>query len=59
MNDPLVEIGVIVAGTLDEFDEAAVGRAIDQFIEFVESRFPDFRWRMTSSRRPESVTSCP
>jgi len=57
MNDPLVEIGVIVAGTLDEVDEAAVGRAIDQFIAFVESRFPDFRWRMIPSRRPESVTS--
>ncbi len=46
-----------MAGTLDEVDEAAVGRAIDQFIEFVESRFADFRWRMTPSRRPGSVTS--
>ncbi|PHQ33336.1 hypothetical protein [Rhodopirellula bahusiensis] len=57
MSDRLVEIGVIVAGSLDEVDEAAVRRALGQFREFVTSRFPDFRWEITSSRRPEAVAS--
>lgn len=57
MNEQLVEIGVIVAGPLDEVDEAAVRLAIDQFGEFVESRFSDFRWHTSLSSRPESAAS--
>ncbi len=56
-DDALVEIGLIVAGPLDLVDEAAIRLAMDQFTEFVESRFPNFRWHIVSSRRPESATS--
>lgn len=57
MNDKLVEIGIIVVGTLDEIDEAAVRQACDEFLVFVESQFPDLSWRLSPSNRPESVMS--
>lgn len=57
VSDRLVEIGVIVTGKLDAVDEAAVRRGLDQFREFLRVRFPDFRWEVKTTRRPEAVAS--
>ncbi|MCO8122657.1 hypothetical protein NHH03_12995 [Stieleria sp. TO1_6] len=56
VDQPLVEIGIIVAGSLDPVDEPAVKQATRQFIEFVQQTFPDFRWHLVESRRPEAIT---
>jgi hypothetical protein len=52
---PLVEIGLITAGTLDRVDRNSVDLAVEQFDAFVRDRFPSFRWKVLQTRRPESV----
>lgn len=57
MDGKLVEIGVILAGSLNKIDESAAQQAIDEFVDFLKSAFPELRWRLIQVRRPESVVS--
>ncbi len=53
----LIEIGIIVAGLLDEVDERATGFAMSSTREFLEKHFPGFEFDLFVVRRPELVNS--
>lgn len=50
----LIEIGVVVAGRLDEVDRAAVARATQQLGEQLGTRLPEFDWQVSVLYRPEA-----
>ena len=53
---PVIEVGWIVAGRLDEVDREAVEQARDATLEFMRERLPEFVWRMPLLLRDELVT---
>jgi hypothetical protein len=53
VNRPLVEIGVIIAGPLDDVDRQAATLAIEQTKEFLARTFSGFRFTLLLNRRPE------
>lgn len=54
---PVIEVGWIVAGRLDNVDRVAVEQARDAVLEFMRQRLPAFDWRMPLLRRDKLVTS--
>jgi len=52
---PLIEIGVVVAGRLDEIDQSATKRASHTVNEFLEERFPEFEFKLYEIHHPEMV----
>jgi hypothetical protein len=52
-HQPLVEIGWLVAGSLDTVDWQASQQARESVLTELESMFPQFRWRMPVARREE------
>ncbi|WP_417734321.1 hypothetical protein [Rosistilla oblonga] len=51
--DGLIEIGVIIAGPLDDVDRQSASWAIEQTRRDLSEMMPEFRFRMLQSRRPE------
>ncbi|QDS92830.1 hypothetical protein FF011L_15790 [Roseimaritima multifibrata] len=52
---PLIEIGIIIAGLLDEVDERATHFATKTSKEYLQEHFPDFDFNLFIVRRPELV----
>ncbi|WP_068137436.1 hypothetical protein [Roseimaritima ulvae] len=52
---PLIEIGIIVAGVLDDVDERATSMATKTAKAFLQECFPEFRFELFVVRRPELV----
>lgn len=52
---PLIEIGWIVAGKLDDVDSEAVDQAHKELLHYLQKTFSDFTWRMPLIRRKELV----
>lgn len=48
---PLIDIGWVLAGRLDEEDRLALRLARQKFQEKLEEQFPGFRWRMSRMAR--------
>lgn len=48
---PLIDVGWVLAGRLDEEDRMAVRRARREAEERLQDLFPDFRWRMSRMAR--------
>ncbi len=57
MTKPIVEIGWIIAGKLDEVDLKAVHQAHKDTLAYLQETFPEFEWRIPLLRRDELVTS--
>ncbi|WP_146516854.1 hypothetical protein [Rubripirellula amarantea] len=55
LSKPLIEIGIIVAGLLDEIDEQATSLAVKSTLSFLQDHFPDFEFDLFIVRRPELV----
>jgi len=53
---PLIEIGILIVGRLDQIDEAATKRAGKIVDEFLEERFPEFEFKLYAILRPEMAT---
>ncbi len=54
-NQPLIEIGIIVAGVLDDIDERATKLATTTAKDFLQKHFPAFAFDLFILRRPELV----
>ncbi|QDT07052.1 hypothetical protein K227x_54770 [Rubripirellula lacrimiformis] len=54
-SQPLIEIGIIIAGLLDEVDEQATSLAVQSTRNFLLNHFPDFEFDLFIVRRPELV----
>ena len=54
---PLIEIGWIVAGRLDEIDRQAIETAREETLNYLHEKLPLFLWRMPLLRRKELVAS--
>ncbi|MEZ6091947.1 MAG: hypothetical protein R3C05_28870 [Pirellulaceae bacterium] len=52
----LIEIGVIIAGPLDDVDRRASAKAIEMTREKLREFFPDFHFEITAVGRPELAT---
>ena len=51
----LIQIGITIAGLLDEVDERATSLAIQSTREFLQKHFPEFEFDLFVVRRPELV----
>lgn len=54
---PRIDIGIVVAGPLDEVDRRAVERVREEVRGELTRVFPDFEWRLALVRRDEAVSS--
>ena len=54
---PLIEIGWIVAGGLDEIDRQAIETAREETLNYLREKLPLFLWRMPMLRRKEMVAA--
>lgn len=54
---PLIEIGWIVAGGLDEIDRQAVDYARKETLNYLRGKLPSFSWRMPMLRRKQLVAA--
>ena len=54
---PVIEVGWIIAGRLEDVDLSAVEQARDASVEFMRERLPEFVWRMPLLQRNELVTT--
>jgi predicted Zn-dependent protease len=54
---PLIEIGWIVAGGLDEIDRQAIENAREETLNYLREKLPSFSWRIPMLRRKQLVAA--
>lgn len=52
---PGIDLGIVVVGHVDEYDQEAIERARQDWQTTLKRRFPQFKWRVPLLSRPEFV----